>query len=99
LIYRFLSNLTVSGGSASTISLDVHPGICRQVIVQAGTAATTFMANIVDDRSLRIMDYGINTGEFNDITAFPMYGRVTFSITNASQTDTFKTYFAVEEVR
>lgn len=57
------------------------------------------MANIVDNNSLKIMDYGLNTGEFNDVTAFPMYGKVTFSITNASQTDTFKTYFSVEEIR
>jgi len=43
------------------------------------------------------MDYGLNTGEFNDVTAFPMAGRYTFNITNASPDDTFSIYFAVEE--
>lgn len=96
-IYQFRTSLTVSGGSANSISLPVLGGLCRQVILQANTASTTFLANIVDDNSLKVMDYGLNTGEFNDVTSFPMSGRYTFSITNASQTDTFKMYFAVEE--
>lgn len=43
------------------------------------------------------MDYGVQTGEMNDITSMPMAGKYTFNITNASPDDTFKVYFAVEE--
>ncbi len=96
-IYQFRTSLTVSGGSASVISLSVIHGLCRQVLAQANTASTTFFANVVDENNLKVMDYGMQTGEFNDVTSFPMSGKYTFSITNASQTDTFKLYFAVQE--
>lgn len=72
-------------------------GVCRQVLVKANTSTTTFFANLADENFLTVMDYGIQTGEFNDVTAFPMAGKYTFSITNASPDDTFKIYFAVEE--
>lgn len=72
-------------------------GICRHVIVQANTATTIFRANLTDGNSLNVMDYGYQTGEMNDITAFPMAGRYVFNITNASPDDTFRIYFAVEE--
>ena len=96
-IYQFRTSLTVSGGSASTLSLNVIHGLCRQVIVEAATDTTTFFANIVDENSLNVMDYGMQTWKMNDVTSFPMKGVYTFSITNASQTDTFKCYFGVEE--
>ncbi len=96
-IYQFRATVTTAAGSTSSVSLPVTGGVCRQVLVQANTATTTFFANLVDNSSLKVMDYGMQTGEFNDVTAFPMSGKYTFSITNASPDDTFKIYFAVEE--
>lgn len=96
-IYQFRATVTTSAGSTSSSSLKVSGGVCRQVLVKANTASTTFFANLVDENSLTVMDYGMQTGEMNDITGFPMSGKYTFSITNASPDDTFKIYFAVEE--
>ena len=98
-VYQFRATVTTASGSTSSTSLNVRGGVCRQVVVQALTGPTTtvFRANLTDDSSLNVMDYGVQTGEMNDITAFPMAGRYTFNITNASPDDTFKIYFAVEE--
>lgn len=65
--------------------------------MQANTSSTVFRANLTDENSLKVMDYGLQTGEMNDITSMPMAGKYTFNITNASPDDTFKVYFAVEE--
>ena len=67
------------------------------MIVQAATSTTVFRANLTDSNSLNVMDYGVQTGEMNDVTAFPMSGRYTFNITNASPDDTFTIYFGVQE--
>ena len=96
-IYQYRATVATAGGSTSSTSLNIPGGICRQVIVQANTSTTVFRANLTDASSLNIMDYGLNTGEFNDVTAIPMSGRYIFNITNASPDDTFKVYFAVEE--
>lgn len=96
-IYKFLKTVTAASGTTSDTSLKVRGGICRQVLVKANTASTTFRCNIADDNGYTVMDYGVQTGEFNDVTAFPMAGAYTFSVTNASADDTFKIYFAVEE--
>lgn len=96
-IYQFRTSLTISSGSASAVSLDVLGGLCRQVLVEANTQSTTFFASLVDENSLNVMDYGMQTWKMNDVTSFPMAGQYTFSITNISQADTFKLYFGVEE--
>ncbi len=96
-VYVFRATVTSASGAVGSTSLDVRGGVCRQVIVQANTATTTFFANLKDANSLIIRDYGLQTGEFNDITAIPMAGKYTFNITNASPDDTFKLYFSVEE--
>lgn len=96
-IYPFRTSVTTAGGSTSSTSLKVSGGICRQVIVQANTASTIFQANLTDENGLKVMDYGVQTGEMNDVTAFPMAGSYIFNITNASPDDTFKLYFSVEE--
>ena len=98
-VYQFRRTVTTASGSTSSTSLKVPGGVCRQVIVQAQTGLTTtvFRANLTDESSLLVMDYGVQTGEMNDVTAFPMSGSYVFNITNASPDDTFKIYFAVEE--
>jgi len=96
-IYQFRKTVTTASGSTSSQSLAIPGGICRQVRVIENTSTTVFMASLVDEASFNIMDYGVNTGEFNDVTAFPMQGKYTFNITNASPDDTFKIYFSVEE--
>ena len=96
-IYPFRATVTTASGSTSSTSLKIPGGICRQVIVQANTSTTVFRANLTDSNSLNVMDYGVQTGEMNDVTAFPMAGSYVFNITNASPDDTFKIYFAVEE--
>ena len=96
-IYPFRATVTTSAGSTSTTSLDVLGGLCRQVRIVANTSSTVFISYITDKTGLEVMRYGQQTGELNDITAFPMAGRYTVYITNASPDDTFKIYFGVEE--
>lgn len=96
-VYQFRASVTTSSGSTSSTSLNVRGGICRQVLVFSNTSTTVFRANLTDDNSIKVMDYGTQTGEMNDVTGFPMAGRYIFNITNASPDDTFRIYFAVEE--
>ena len=63
----------------------------------ANTATTVFTSYITDGDGTEVARYGLQTGELNDITAFPMAGTYTMNITNASPDDTFKIYFGVEE--
>lgn len=96
-IYQFRDTITTASGSRGSTSLNVRGGVCRQVLVIANTSTTVFMANLTDQNSLNVMDYGVQTGQMNDVTAIPMAGQYTFNITNASPDDTFRIYFAVEE--
>ena len=96
-IYQFRSSVTTSAGATSATSLKVPGGICRQVLISASTNTTVFLSYIVDDKGIEVSRYGQQTGELNDITAFPMSGAYTVYITNASPDDTFSLYFAVEE--
>lgn len=96
-IYQYRATITAASGSVSSSSLRVRGGICRQVFIKANTATTTFNTTITDDSSLEVMRYSAQTGEFNDITSFPMAGTYTVNITNASADDTFSVYFGVEE--
>jgi len=96
-VYQFRKSVTTSAGATSSTSLNVRGGICRQVLIVANTSTTAFISYITDEAGLEVSRYGLQTGELNDITAFPMAGNYTVNITNASPDDTFKLYFAVEE--
>ena len=96
-VYQFRATVTTASGATSSTSLKIPGGVCRQVVVQANTATTVFRANLTDQSGLNIMDYGLQTGEMNDVTGIPMQGSYVFNITNASPDDTFKIYFGVEE--
>lgn len=96
-IYQYRNTVTAASGATSSTSLKIPGGICRQVFVVANTSTTTFNTTITDDAGLEVMRYSAQTGEFNDITAFPMSGQYSINITNASADDVFKLYFAVEE--
>lgn len=96
-VYQFRTSVTTAAGATSTTSLNVPGGICRQVLIIANTSTTVFISYITDSNGIEVSRYGLQTGELNDITAFPMSGRYTVNITNASPDDTFKIYFAVEE--
>lgn len=96
-IYQFRAETPTSSGSTSATSLRIGGGICRQVRIVANTSSTTFLSYIQDDKNFEVMRYSSQTGELNDITAFPVQGTYTVYITNASPDDTFKIYLAVEE--
>lgn len=98
MIYEFKTSLTVSGGSASTVTLSVIHGLLRNVYVKANTSTTVFRANLQDEDGLNRVDYGFSTGMLNDMTiSYPIVNKYTFSITNASPNDTFAVRLGVEE--
>jgi len=99
MIYFHKTSLTASAGSTRTLTLDVHPGLCRQFLVESTGASTVFRANLVDKDGYTIMNYGFHTNQINDVSFFPMDGRYTVNITNASADDLFNVVVGVEEVR
>ena len=97
-IYEFKTSLTVSAGSASTVTLSVRGGILRNVFVKANTSTTVFRFNMQDEDGLSRLDYGFSTGMINDHLAFPMVNKYTLGITNANPSnDTFAVRLGVEE--
>lgn len=98
-IYEFKTSLTVSGGSASTVTLSVIGGLLRSVYVRANTSTTVFRAYMNDEDGLNRIDYGFSTGMLNDYTiAYPMVNRYTLNITNANpNNDTFSIRLGVQE--
>lgn len=99
-IYEFRTSITVSGGSASTISLSVNGGLMQQLLILANTSSTVFRASIVDSRNITRRRYGFSTGELNDTGSFfPMVNKHTLNITNASANDTFQIVMAVQDGR
>lgn len=98
MIYEFKTSLTVSGGSASTVTLNIIHGLLRNVYVKANTSSTVFRANLQDEDNLNRVDYGWSTGMLNDMQiAYPIVNRYTFSITNATPNDTFSIRLGIEE--
>ena len=97
-IYEFKTSLTVSGGSASTVTLNIIGGLLRNVYVKANTSTTVFRCNLLDEDALNRIDYGFSTGMLNDNSIFyPIVNKYTFQITNASQVDTFAVRLGVQE--
>lgn len=98
-IYEFRTSLTAISGATSTTTLRVPGGLMQQFLVQATVATTVFRANLVDSNSRTRMSYGFSTGELNDVGShFPMEGRYTINITNASpDNETFQIVLAVQE--
>lgn len=98
MIYEFKTSLTVSGGSASTVTLNVIHGLLRNVFVQANTSTTVFRFNLKDEDNINRQDYGFATGMINDnLIQYPIVGKYTASITNASPNDTFVVRLGIEE--
>lgn len=97
-IYEFKSSLTVSAGSASTVTLPILGGLLRNVYVKANTSTTVFRVSLLDEDSLNRLDYGFSTGMLNDHLAFPIVNRYTFQILNANpNNDTFAVRLGVQE--
>lgn len=99
MIYEFKTSLTVSAGSANTVTLSVIHGLLRNVYVKANTDTTVFRASLKDEDGLNRIDYGFSTGMINDMTIqYPIVNKYTFSITNANpNNDTFSVRLGIEE--
>lgn len=98
MIYEFKTSLTVSGGSANTVTLSVIHGLLRNVYVKANTSTTVFRITLFDEDNLDRLNYGFSTGMLNDDLAFPMVNKYKVSILNANPTnDTFAIRLGVEE--
>lgn len=98
--YEHRQNITVAGGSNNTLTLDMHGGLCRQVIVRALTNSTaSFRADLVDAKSDTRINWGYHSLEINDTNLnLPVRGIYKLNITNATPVDeTFRVILAIEE--
>mgnify|MGYP001562062893 FL=1 len=97
-VYEFKTSMLTSSGSVNAITLPIRGGLCRYVLIRANTSTTVFRANIQDEDSVRLTDWGFHTGELvENSIAMPMLGRHTLAITNASPDDTFSIRLRVQE--
>ena len=97
-IYEHTTSLTTASGSVNSTTLRVMGGLCRQILVRANTSTTVFRFDMQDDNSVTRLNFGFHTGELNETDlAFPMVGKYTLRVTNASPDDTFRILVAVEE--
>ena len=97
-IHRHLRTLTTAGGTGSTNTLPLKGGLCRMILISAGTAATTFKANLTDDDSLTVREDSAVTGTLlDDNRPLAVRGTYTIQVTNASADGNFTTMLMVEE--
>ncbi len=99
-IYERRATVTVSGGSANLVTLNVRGGLLNQFLVRAlSTPATSqFQASLVDENSIVRLNYDYHTGEINDLNVgLPMVGVYTVNIVNASSADTFDVVLSIRE--
>ena len=97
-VYQHRATVTAQSGSTSTVTLKVLGGLLRQVLITANTSTTVFRANLVDENSITVENWGFSRGELReDGIAFPMAGIYTLNVTNASPDDTFTILMSVQE--
>lgn len=98
MIYEHKVSIATASGSTSTQSLNVLGGLLRYFLVRAGTSSTVFRTSLVDEDGRTRINYGFHTGEMvDDKIAFPITGKYTINITNASPDDTFQVVCSVQE--
>lgn len=97
-VYEANTTLTVSGGSANALTLRIPGGMANYLLIRANTSTTVFRADLTDENSIIRLNYDFHTTEIvDDKLNFPMTGRYTINITNASPNDTFRIILAVAE--
>lgn len=97
-IYEANTTLTVSGGSGNAITLRIPGGIANYLLIRANTASTVFRADLQDDNNITRLNYDFHEGEIvDDKLNYPMVGRYTINISNASPNDTFRIILSVRE--
>lgn|SRR3990167_8889174 len=98
-IYEHRTSQTTASGSVSSTTLDVQGGILRQVYVNALTDSTAvFRFNLSDANGKTRLNYDYHIGQLNDVDLqFPISGKYTCNITNASPNDTFDVILAIQE--
>ena len=97
-IYKHRATVTTASGTVGSASLNISGGLYHQLLIRANVATTLFRADITDENSIIIRNYGYHSGEINDIGFFlPLAGVTTINITNASPNDTFTVLLSVAE--
>ena len=97
-IYEVKTSITTASGSVTTTSLRIPGGICRYLMIRANTSTTVFRANLQDEDSVRLVDWGFHTGELVETgISIPLNGIHRLQITNASPDDIFAVRMRVEE--
>ena len=89
LTYVYENTAIIAGGTWSGTTLFISGGLCRQVYVKATTASTTYNATMIDEGNRTIRSWSGNEQLINDLTAFPVYGKYTFNITNSNANEPF----------
>lgn len=99
MLYLHRANVTVAGGSAASVTLNIHDGLVQQVLIRSLTSGLTMFRANVQDASLIRRHYAMHEGEINDVgSQLPLSGTTTINVTNASATDTFAIVLGVEEL-
>lgn len=97
-IYELNTTVTVQGGSNNAVSHNIVGGRCQYLLIRANTATTVFRADLTDHNGLTRLRYDFHQGEIvDDKINFPMTGRYTVNITNASPNDTFQILLSLPE--
>jgi hypothetical protein len=90
LIYRYEAEADVVGGTWEDSSLDMSAGaICRQVYVRPTTPTTTYEFEIYDYKDRLMRRFITVTDIINDLTEFPVKGRIKMKIVSSSVDEPF----------
>lgn len=99
IVYEFKTSMTVSGGSANSVTHNIVGGLLNYVLIRSLTSQTTaFNANLAESDGTVRIKYDFHANEIVDNSInLPVTGRYTVNILNASATDTFRVVLGVWE--
>jgi hypothetical protein len=84
---------TASSGAWSFNTLAISGGICKQILVKATTATTTFEFTITDDKDNVVYDTTHEettaTGTLNERIDLPMRGKYTLAVASSSADEAY----------
>ena len=97
LIYKYINSINTVSQSGSINTPVLKGGLCRKIIVEAGTSTTSFDFSIKDDRDTTTRTYDNIDYKLDDEYVFPIEGENTFTVSGASADGQFNVTLWVQE--
>lgn len=87
----------VAAGGTFSLTVPANHGMCKQLVVKAATATTTFDVRLTDIYSFVVLNFTDVIGTTAELIELPCYGSWTLTVSNASADESFSYLVTVLE--